>query len=205
MSQEDSFEYQIAQAKQGDRSAFDAVAAGYRGRLIAFINKRLGQALRQRIEPEDVVQDALLRAYESIDRFEWRGPNSLFSWLASIAELRIRDLSRAAQRRPQLPLEIDPAADAISPSKHLRREERFERLDNALNSLSDDHKRIIRLACIKKLPVNEIAGHINRTPGAVRHLLLRALEKLRETFGEDTESLHLPLRSFDEGEEDSVD
>ncbi len=120
MSEENTTESQVARAKRGDREAFDALAAEYRGRLLAFIHTRLGPDLRVQLEPEDVIQDALLSAYEAIDRFEWRGPNSLFSWLASIVEYRIRDLSRATQRRLQLPLEVDPVGDVISASKQLR-------------------------------------------------------------------------------------
>lgn len=201
MSKENTTESRIARARAGDREAFDALAAEYRGRLLAFARTRLGPDLLARLEPEDLVQDALLRAYESLERFEWRGPESLFSWIASIVEFRIRDVSRAARRQPQLPLEIDPAGDAITGSRRLRREERFERLERALECLSGDHREVIRLACIRKVSVSEIAQHLHRTPGAVRHLLLRALEKLRDSFGEDTESLHLPDRSLEEEED----
>jgi RNA polymerase sigma-70 factor (ECF subfamily) len=196
MASEDTTRSRIARAREGDRAAFDALAGEHRERLLAFVHKRLGIDLRARIEPEDVVQDALLRAYESIERFEWRGPDSLFNWLATIVEFRIRDLSRAARRRPQVALRADPAGDVLSPSKHLRREERFERLEQALDRLSDDHREVIYLARIENLSLDEIASRTNRTPGAVNQLLLRALEKLRESFGEDTESLHLPPRSL---------
>jgi hypothetical protein len=42
---------------------------------------------------------------------------------------------------------------------------------------------------------------MGRSPDAVTHLLLRALDKLRESFG-DTESLHLPPRSLEDQEID---
>lgn len=201
MSKEQATRSLVDRAQRGDRQAFDELVLDHRDRLLAFISTRLGAGLRQRLEPEDVLQDVLLRAYESIERFEWRGSAALFSWLAGIAEFRIRDLSRAHQRRPQLPLEIDPAGDEISPSRHFRREERFDRLEQALERLTDDHKRVIRLARIEKLPVSEIARRMDRSPSAIRHLLLRATEKLRDSFGEETESLHLPAREFkDEGQ-----
>lgn len=153
------------------------------------------------MEPEDVLQDALLRAYESIGRFEWRGPDSVFSWFAAIAEFRIRDLSRAARRRPRVPLGVEPVGDEVSPSRHLRREERLERFEEALERLSSDHRTVIRLARIEQLSVGEIVERMGRSPSAVRHLLLRAMEKLRESFGEETESFHLPGRDRGEGRE----
>ena len=204
MSDEDTTRSQIARAQRGDREAFDALADAHHDRLLAFVRTRLGHSLRTRIEPEDLVQDALLRAFESVARFEWRGPESLFNWLASIVEFRIRDLSRSTRRRPLLLLTIDPEGDAVSPSKNLRREERFERLETALDRLSGDHREVIRLAHINKLSLDEIAQRTDRTPGAVRQLLLRALEKMRESFGDETESLHLPSRSL-ESREDFTD
>ena len=204
MPSKDTTRSQIDRAQRGDREAFDALADAHRERLLAFVRTRLGHGLRTRVEPEDLVQDALLRAFESVARFEWRGPDSLFNWLASIVEFRIRDLSRSARRKPQLPLTIDPAGDEVSPSKNLRREERFDRLETALDRLSGDHREVIRLAHIKKLSLDEIAQRTNRTPGAVRQLLLRALEKMRESFGDETESLHLPSRSL-ESREDFTD
>ena len=73
----------------------------------------------------------------------------------------------------------------------------MDRLELALEGLSDDHRTVIRLARIEKLPVSEIASRMNRSPSAIRHLLLRGMQKLRESFGPETESLHLPARGLD--------
>ena len=63
----------------------------------------------------------------------------------------------------------------------------------ALDKLSGDYRKVIYLARVEGLPMKEIATHMGRSPEAVKKLLGRALEKLRERFGE-TESLHLPDR-----------
>ena len=70
----------------------------------------------------------------------------------------------------------------------------------ALDKLSPEHREVIRLARIERLPGAEIARRMNRSPSAVAQLLSRALKKLRERFG-DTESLSLPDRTLDEGAE----
>ncbi len=80
-----------------------------------------------------------------------------------------------------------------SPSKNVRRNERFDRLENALNNLSDDHRKVIVLARIERLGINDVARRMNRSANAVKKLLARALLELRQSFG-DTESLHLPDR-----------
>jgi RNA polymerase sigma-70 factor (ECF subfamily) len=183
----------MAKAKAGDRAAFDAVVAAERRRLEAFVRQRLGSRLRAATEVEDILQETCLRAYRALDRFEWRGPDSVFGWLGSIAEFFIRDLARAGGRNPLSGLRGDVPGSGASPSKALRRGERFERLKKALESLAEDHRAVIQLARLDGLSTTEIARRLGRSPGAVRHLLLRALEKLRGAFG-DTESLHLPDR-----------
>jgi RNA polymerase sigma factor (sigma-70 family) len=77
----------------------------------------------------------------------------------------------------------------------LGREERFARLRAALERLDADHRKVILLARIEKLPSREIAERMQRSPQAVAQLLSRALRKLRENFGR-TESLHLPDRTL---------
>ncbi len=61
--------------------------------------------------------------------------------------------------------------------------------------VAHDHREVIQLARIEKLPFREIAARMHRSPGAVKLLLLRALRELKQRFGE-TESLHLPDRSL---------
>ena len=78
----------------------------------------------------------------------------------------------------------------------LRREERFERLQKALESLPPDYREAIRLSRIEGLKTVEIAERMGRSREAVKQLIFRALRRLRESFG-DTESLHLPDRKFD--------
>ena len=191
----------VDRARRGDSEAFGALTATLRERLLAFTTTRLGPELRRRFEPDDVLQDALLRAFESIERFEWRGGDSAFSWIASIVEFRIRDLARPARRRPQVALGPEPPDDEASPSDRLHRFERRERLEDALGRLSPAHERVIRWARIERLTTAQIAERLDRSEGAVRHLLLRALEKLRESYGEATGSLRLADPIGDDAEE----
>lgn len=85
----------------------------------------------------------------------------------------------------------------IPPSKGLRREERFERLEKALASLSPEYREALTLVRIKGFKIAEAAERMGRTPNAVTHLLMRGLKKLKDSFG-DTESLHLPPMRLDE-------
>ena len=87
----------------------------------------------------------------------------------------------------------------MSPSRIARRGERFDRLAEALNRLSADHREVILLSRIEGLRMKEVAKRMNRSENAVLLLLSRGLKKLKESFGE-TESLHLPWRGLKGGE-----
>lgn len=207
----------VRRAQGNDRQAFDRLAEMYRSRLRFLARSRLGQDLGQRVEVEDVLQETFMRAFESIQNFQWRSKGSFYSWLCSIAEHVLQDFARIHlhTRRKKggkeiflatdsshhgkgdlMELACLPRAGGTSPSKAMQRNERFERLEKALNSLTKDHREVILLARVHCLPVKEIAERMGRSPDAVSMLLLRAVRQLRKLFG-DTGSLSLPPRSLE--------
>src|SRR5919202_5782752 len=91
-------------ARAGDQEAFPRLVEPYRAELHAHCYRMLGSVH----DAEDALQDALLRAWRGLERFE--GRSSLRSWLYTIATnagLRI------VERRPKrvLPVDYAPAAD----------------------------------------------------------------------------------------------
>jgi RNA polymerase sigma-70 factor (ECF subfamily) len=151
------------------------------------------------LEVEDVLQETILRALGGLEKFEWRDEDSFIHWLAGIARIVMLQGRDRARRDRLRPLADDIPARTLSQSRVLRRAERFDRLEAALRTLSQDHRQVIMLAQVKKLPMKEIAKSMGRSPGAVSNLLMRAIERLKEAFG-DTESLHLPPRALGEEE-----
>ncbi|MBI4586589.1 MAG: sigma-70 family RNA polymerase sigma factor [Planctomycetes bacterium] len=186
-SEEDS-KLLIERAKRGERAAFELLLRRYRERLAALIEGRLGAHLRGFVEPEDILQETLLRAWKSLADFEWQGKGAFFRWLSGIAHNAI--LEAADRHRPwkAVPLDFDVPASASSPSKALQREERLGRLQEALRSLSPEYRQVIQWVRFEGVSLAEAARRLDRTPNAVSHLLLRAVRKLREILGE-TESL----------------
>lgn len=186
-------------AASGDRTAFDRLVALYSPRISALARASLGKKALEQTDVADVVQETFTRAFQHIDKLSWQGERAFFGWLASIAENVVLRVVQKT-RRALLQLERDVPGTQASPSKNLRREERWGRLQKALDALPPGHREVIVLARIEKLEMKEIAVRMNRSPNAVKKLLARALEKLKDGFG-DTESLHLPDRRLDaEGE-----
>lgn len=195
----------FVQAQAGSREAFDELVQRLGPRIDALVLSRLGKDLRRDVEPEDVKQETLLRAFQDIGRFSWEGEESFLRWIGAIVENVIRKAHERLRYRRAIPLDQELFVDQVSPSKALRREERFDRLKAAIERLSPDHREVIVLARIERLRSREIAKRMGRSEQAVAQLLSRALRKLREMFG-DTASLTLPDRSLGkEGKEGGTD
>lgn len=188
----------VTKAQSGDRQAFEQLVELSRERLANVVAARVGAHLRAQIDVDDVIQETFTRAFESIGRFRSQGEDSLHRWFATIAEHVILEVARERQRRPKFQLYQDPSGSAATPSKLFRRNERFERLEQALNHLSPEHREVIVLSRIERLKIDRIAERMRRSPDAVKQLLSRALKSLKESFG-DTESLHLPDRRLNTG------
>src|SRR6266536_2015478 len=95
-------------ARTGDRDAFGRLVEPFRGELHAHCYRMLGSYA----DAEDALQDALLRAWRGLPRFE--GRSSLRSWLYRVAT---NACLRAIERRPKrvLPVDFGPAAAAHEP------------------------------------------------------------------------------------------
>lgn len=180
----------VERARNGDSQAFAELFEPLRQQLLAAIRRRLSPEIRQRIDPEDVLQDTFVRGLHSFTRFEWQGEESLRRWLESIATHVTLDVVRHQGRRKTLRLDHDMMGDGAPPSRAMRRQERRERLQNSLRTLSPDHRMVLELSRMQELSIREIAERMGRTESAVKNLLLRATRKLRESFG-DTASLGL--------------
>jgi RNA polymerase sigma-70 factor (ECF subfamily) len=91
-------------AKQGGEAAFGNLVEPYRGELHAHCYRMLGSVH----DAEDALQDAFLRAWRGLARFE--GRSSLRSWLYKIATNTCLDV---IEKRPKrvLPIDYGPAAD----------------------------------------------------------------------------------------------
>ncbi len=191
VSTEEDIRRWISRAQGGDRKAFEELTRFYAPRLASHIRKRLGPGLGAAADVDDVLQETYLRGLRGIDRFRAEGDDSFLRWLKGIALNVVLETASRARRDPLAsPVDDAPARD-LAPSRSLQRKERFDRLQDALEVLSPEHRRVIVLARLEKLPVKEIARRMDRSPAAVSMLLLRALEKLKAAFGE-TDSFRLP-------------
>ncbi len=202
MVEQDSTQRLVERAKSGDRDAFDQLAERFRRRLGSSVEAWSKFQLGPKLDPDDTIQETFVRAHRALPRFEWDGgDDSFFRWLCGIAKRALAQMAEDARKARPPSTAADVPVGTPSPSQILRRQERFDRLEAAVEKLTPEYRQVVLLSRIEGLSAKEIADRMNRSPNAVRHLIVRALRELRAHFG-DTESLHLPDRRFPVGEGD---
>jgi RNA polymerase sigma-70 factor (ECF subfamily) len=191
----------IQKIKSGDGEALASYISQRSPQLLSFIEKRMSDALRRRVEASDILQDLTTSAWQALPGVEW-GDREPFGWLCQQAERRIIDAHRrhfGAQKRSagrEVNLSAGGggsgsgdegggmadllAASMTSPSGVLSRQQKEFHMLQALESLPEDAREALRMRYVEGLPSKEIAQKLGRTDGAVRVLLTRSLQKLQE-------------------------
>ena len=183
----------VERAQGGDRQAFEQLVGSHRERLRLFVVSRIKLHIGPRIEPDEILHETFVAAFEGIERFRWQTEDAFFRWLCGIAKHRWMKTTEKSRKHDRLTKDHEMPESGETASQAIRRDERLSRLQRAVDDLPADYGQVIRLARIEGLRIKQIAERMNRSPDAVKHLLARALIRLRESFG-DTESLNLPNR-----------
>jgi len=138
-------------------------------------------------EAEDVVQDAMLRAFRAFDGF--RGGNAR-PWLLAIVRNCHYTAAAEKSKRRAVPLpddgEKEIAADAPDPEKSAIDADRARKLDHAIASLPDEFRETLVLREMEDMSYREIADVTGAPIGTVMSRLARARALLRERWSAET-------------------
>jgi RNA polymerase sigma-70 factor (ECF subfamily) len=178
----------LARARAGDRPALDRLFAVCRNYVAVLAQARLESWLRAKVDPSDLVQQTLLDAYRGFPQFRGGTSGEWLAWLRRILDHNAADYVRhyhgADKRRlgREVPLAGSSAgpADSDTPSRELLRRERELQVADALARLSDDHRTVIILRNLQRLPFDEVARRMGRSRPATQMLWMRAVRKLQE-------------------------
>lgn len=140
--------------------------------------------LQDESEAQDAAQEAFLKAYRALDRFDARAAFS--TWLYRIASNQCLDALRRRARRKEESLD-DAAANERAPEfwEAGRPGERLEAADlaaRALKTLSPDYRLVLTLREMDGLTYEEIASTLECTVDAVKARLKRARRQLLESL-----------------------
>lgn len=162
------------------------------GGLRAFLRARAGPAIRARLGDSDLVQSVCREVLEDAPRAHFPNEAAFRGWLYTAALRKLveknrrltagkRDIARETPLEPGMEDEHGPIAalaSMVTPSVVAVGRESAQRIEAALDALSDEQREVLALSRMVGLSHAEIAAQTGRTEEASRQLLRRALLKL---------------------------
>jgi RNA polymerase sigma factor (sigma-70 family) len=140
---------------------------------------RLARRLAPHADPDDVVQDALTRAWQKRDQFDAERGTAT-TWLLAI----VADQARASRRTRNRWLRVvDDTADIPEASTEDRGAD--VDLERAIARLAERQQLVVHLHYFVGLSVDESAAVMGCSSGTVKSTLFDARSRLRTLLGED--------------------
>ena len=176
--------------KAGDEASFELLLQRYRTPLVNF----LFRMVRNREQAEDLSQEVFLRVYRARKSYQ---PGARFAtWLFTIANHAAANALRDQSRRHEVTLRsrdsgpmgarpLDKMLQASSgqmPARQLDKAESREMVRMALEALGERQRMAVLLSKFEGLSYAEIAEIMEISPQAIKSLLSRARENLREVL-----------------------
>ena len=181
----------IERARNGDHDAFRVLVERYQTR----VHRLAMRVLRDEEQARDAVQEAFLKVYRSLDRFE--GRSSFYTWMYRLVlnlclDMRRRDRS---DREVEWDEERSHAADAPGnppreaadggPEGALQRSQIRERVAAAIETLPDAQRETLVLREVEGLSYGEIAQALGISKGTVMSRLHYARKKVQRILEEE--------------------
>jgi len=166
----------------------------FRSYLHVLAETQLQTRLKSKVDPSDIVQQAMLQAYQAREQFRGSSDAEKAGWLRTILgnvlcgtarefSRQRRDVSREqsiqAVEQSSLQLANLLSADTSSPSAALHRHERADELARAMLTLSSAQRQAIILKYWQKSTLAEIGEQLGKSTEAVAGLIFRGMKKLR--------------------------
>jgi RNA polymerase sigma-70 factor, ECF subfamily len=177
----------VSMAKLGDSDAFVALSKPYADRIL----RTIFHITRNWHDAEDVLQDAMLRAFSHLKDFQEK--SSFSTWVTRIAINSALMMLRKKRVCQEMPFESidgfgdnyearEPKSPAEDPESQLARKEREELLNDAILRLPHLLREVVELRRVRGYSTKEIAHALRISVPAVKSRLSRARVTLREAL-----------------------
>ncbi len=197
MSSSDETSKLMERVRSGDKPAFEELFTRHRKRLLRLVRARMDARLAGRMDAADIVQETYMEAARRFEGYQDKSEMSGYLWLRWIAREKIiqqyrRHLGadkRAVDRERPL---VSPHASAevarelisprISPTQEIAARELSDLMQQALESLEEEDRKVVIWRSFEQLSVDETAELLGISRAAAAKRYLRALEKLRKSL-----------------------
>lgn len=165
----------------GDESAFEALYDDVSPIVFGLVRK----VLRDEAQSEEVTQEVFVEVWEQAGRFD-PARGKAVSWICTLAHRRAIDRVRASQASRERDMrqgikEFQESYDDVQDTVELRAD--GERVNKALETLSEAQREAIRLAYYGGYSHSEVAGLLQVPVGTVKTRIRDGMIKLRDTLG----------------------
>lgn len=187
----------------GDSRAAQELLTRCRPRLRRMVAVHLDQRISSRIDPSDVVQEALTEAFQRLPQYAKERAISFYPWLRQIAWQRLVKLHRrhltAARRSVHreniaaIPIQDSSVeqlagqwvANGTEPAQKLVKEEMRTRVRAALDQLRPTDRELLVMRYLEHMTLKEISETLEITLAATKMRQARALERLETLLGNE--------------------
>jgi RNA polymerase sigma factor (sigma-70 family) len=174
----------VARTQSGDARAFDELVVKYSPRLYGLVYNMTSN----HEDANDLLQDVFAKAFRSINGF--RGKSSFYTWIHSIAVNMTINFLKKRGRRFQMSLddvdlniqndkEFIELTASSSPVREADLGELQQRLNEAMQKLSPEHRAVVTMFDIQGMPHAEISKILGVSEGTVRSRLFYAHRQLQ--------------------------
>lgn len=174
----------VKRARKGDLAAYDQLVQRYQERIYATVYHMTSN----HEDANDLAQEAFIKGFQALKSF--KGGSSFYTWVYRIAVNKTINFLKQRKNRSQMSLndldfnaEHDPDLVALISDKTPRREagltELQEKLNEAMQKLSEPHRLVVTLHDVQGLSHEEIAKIMDCNIGTVRSRLFYARQQLQ--------------------------
>jgi RNA polymerase sigma-70 factor (ECF subfamily) len=174
----------VRRARKGDLSAYDELVRRYQERIYATVYHMTAN----HEDANDLAQEAFIKAFQALKSF--KGGSSFYTWIYRIAVNKTINFLKQRRNKSQMSLddldfnaEHDPDLVALISDKTPRREvglaELQEKLNAAMQRLSEPHRLVVTLHDVQGLSHEEIGKIMDCNIGTVRSRLFYARQQLQ--------------------------
>lgn len=189
----------ITQASRGNDEAIVRLLERHLPPLRAYIRLRMGERIRRWESETDVAQSVCVDVLSNLGRFTYQGEAAFRQWLFTAALRKLVEMDRnltAAKRNVDLHATHAPGStfgDPMdrficralgTPSKQAVGREMLDRIERALDTMTENEREVILLSRLAGLSNADIADKMEKNEKAVRVMLCRALAHLAERLEE---------------------
>ena len=193
----------MLEVRDGSATAFEELVVRYQARLVRVLEHLVGR----RELAEDLAQEVFLRVYRSRQQYV---PGAKFAtWLFTIANNVASNALRDRSRRPEVtlagsesgPLGVRPldrlvqATSSAMPTRQIDKAELRDVVRMAMESLSQRQRLAVLLNKFEGMSYADIANAMELSPQAIKSLLSRARENLRQMLEPYFEDGTLPQKN----------